>query len=89
MEPDSREDGQEISGMETFVLIQGRWSHFNQKHYYLTYPLIFYLFFLYLLLWLTKLRNFSGIFYGVALVMNLNFIWLNGLLFVPPFLRVA
>ena len=52
-------------------------------------PTCFYLYFLFLLLWLTELRNFKGIFYGVALVINQNSIWLNGLLFALPLLRVV
>ena len=59
------------------------------KSTHLIYPLIFNLYFLYLLLWRTELRNFSGISYGVASMTNKNFIWLNGLLFVLPFLQVA
>ena len=52
-------------------------------------PTYFYLYFLFLLLWLTELRNFRRISYGVALVMNQNSIWLNGLLFALPLLQVV
>ena len=36
-----------------------------------------------------ELRNFREISYGVALEMNQNSIWFNGLLFAVPLLRVA
>ena len=52
-------------------------------------PTYFYLYFLFLLLWLTELRNFRRISYGAALVMNQNSIWLNGLLFALPLLQVV
>ena len=55
---------------------------------FLIYPLTFYLYFLYLLVWLTVLRSFSGISYGAVLVMNVKFIWLNGLLYALLSLRV-
>ena len=49
----------------------------------------FPIYFLFLQLWLTELRNLRGISYGVALETNQNSIWLNGLLFALPLFRVA
>ena len=75
-----------LAGWKRLYLSKG--ESLLSKASFLTYPLTFYLYFLYLLVWLIGLRSFNGISYEAGLVMNLKFIWLNGLLFALLSLRV-
>ena len=73
MESDSGEYGKEIGGLNRREV-----ESLLSKAPFLIYPLTFYLYSLFLLMWLIGLRSSSGISYGAGLVMNLKFIWLMG-----------